>query len=150
MSQKISDIVKPGVVTGEDVQKVFAACKAGKFALPAVNVISTDSINAVLEAAAKAQSAVVIQFSNGGAQFVAGKGLKLEGQQPNVLGAVSGARHVHLMAEYYGVPVIVHTDHAAKKLLPGSTACWTWAKSTSPKPASRCSAPTCWTCRKKA
>jgi fructose-bisphosphate aldolase class II len=118
MSQKISDVVKPGVITGEDVQKVFAICKANKFALPAVNVISTDSINAVLEAAAKAKSAVIIQFSNGGAQFVAGKGLKLEGQQSNVLGAISGAQHVHLMAEHYGVPVIVHTDHAAKKLLP--------------------------------
>lgn len=118
MSQKILDVVKPGVVTGEDVQKVFAICKANKFALPAVNVISTDSINAVLEAAAKAKSAVIIQFSNGGAQFVAGKGLKLDGQQSNILGAISGARHVHLMAEYYGVPVIVHTDHAAKKLLP--------------------------------
>ncbi|MBM4201844.1 MAG: class II fructose-bisphosphate aldolase, partial [Gammaproteobacteria bacterium] len=95
-----------------------AACKANKMALPAVNVISTDSINAVLEAAAKVKSPVIIQFSNGGAQFVAGKGLKLDGQQPNILGAISGARHVHLMAQYYGVPVIVHTDHAAKKLLP--------------------------------
>jgi fructose-bisphosphate aldolase class II len=118
MSQKISDVVKPGVVTGEDVQKIFAICKANKFALPAVNVIGTDSINAVLEAAAKVKSAVIIQFSNGGAQFVAGKGLKLEGQQSNVLGAVSGAKHVHALAEYYGVPAIVHTDHAAKKLLP--------------------------------
>lgn len=118
MAQKISDVVKPGVVVGEDVQKVFAICKENNFALPAVNVISTDSINAVLEAAAKVKSAVIIQFSNGGAQFVAGKGLKLEGQQSNVLGAVSGARHVHAVAEYYGVPVIVHTDHAAKKLLP--------------------------------
>jgi len=118
MSQKILDIVKPGVVTGEDVQKVFALSKANKFALPAVNVISTDSINATLEAAAKARSAVIIQFSNGGAQFVAGKGLKLEGQQSNILGAISGAQHVHLVAPYYGVPVIVHTDHAAKKLLP--------------------------------
>lgn len=118
MSQKLLDVVKPGVVTGEDVQKVFAICKANKFALPAVNVISTDSINAVLEAAAKARSAVIIQFSNGGAQFVAGKGLKLEGQRSNILGAISGARHAHLVAEHYGVPVIVHTDHAAKKLLP--------------------------------
>lgn len=118
MSQKLLDVVKPGVVTGEDVQKVFAFCKANKLALPAVNVISTDSINAVLEAAAKAKSAVIIQFSNGGAQFVAGKGLKLDGQKSNALGAISGARHVHLLAEYYGVPVIVHTDHAAKKLLP--------------------------------
>jgi fructose-bisphosphate aldolase class II len=118
MSQKLLDVVKPGVVTGADVQKIFEVAKANQFALPAVNVISTDSINAVLEAAAKAKSAVIIQFSNGGAQFVAGKGLKLDGQQSNVLGAISGARHVHLMAEYYGVPVIVHTDHAAKNLLP--------------------------------
>ncbi len=115
---KLLDVVKPGVVAGADVQKVFGVAKANKFALPAVNVISTDSINAVLEAAAKAKSAVIIQFSNGGAQFFAGKGIKLEGQQSNVLGAISGARHIHLMAEYYGVPVIVHTDHAAKKLLP--------------------------------
>ena len=118
MSQKILDVVKPGVVTGEDVQKVFAICKENKFAMPAVNVINTDSINAVLEAAAKVKSPVVIQFSNGGAQFVAGKGLKLEGQQTAILGAISGAQHVHLMAEAYGVPVILHTDHAAKKLLP--------------------------------
>jgi len=118
MSQKLSEVVKPGVVSGADLQKLFEVAKANQFALPAVNVISTDSINAVLEAAAKARSAVIIQFSNGGAQFFAGKGLKLEGQQPNVLGAISGARHIHLMAEYYGVPVVVHTDHAAKKLLP--------------------------------
>jgi fructose-bisphosphate aldolase class II len=118
MSNKLLDIVKPGVATGADVQKIFAFAKEHKFALPAVNVISTDSINSVLEAAAKAQSAVIIQFSNGGAQFVAGKGVKLEGQQAQILGAVSGAKHVHLMAEHYGVPVILHTDHAAKKLLP--------------------------------
>ncbi len=118
MSQKILDVVKPGVVTGEDVQKIFAICKENKFAMPAVNVINTDSINAVLEAAAKVKSPVVIQFSNGGAQFVAGKGLKLQGQETAVLGAISGAQHVHLMAEAYGVPVILHTDHAAKKLLP--------------------------------
>lgn len=118
MSQKIFDVVKPGVVTGEDVQKVFAICKANNFALPAVNVINTDSINAVLEAAAKVKSAVIIQFSNGGAAFFTGKGLKLEGQQNSILGAISGAQHVHLMAEHYGVPVILHTDHAAKKLLP--------------------------------
>jgi fructose-bisphosphate aldolase class II len=118
MSKKLLDIVKPGVATGADVQKIFAFAKEHQFALPAVNVISTDSINAVLEAAAKAQSAVIIQFSNGGAQFFAGKGVKLEGQQAQILGAISGAKHVHLLAEHYGVPVIVHTDHAAKKLLP--------------------------------
>jgi fructose-bisphosphate aldolase class II len=118
MAQKILDVVKPGVVTGEDVQKVFAICKEGSFALPAVNVINTDSINAVLEAAAKVKSAVIIQFSNGGAAFYAGKGLKLEGQKPAILGAISGAQHVHNLAEHYGVAVILHTDHAAKKLLP--------------------------------
>jgi len=118
MPQKIFDVVKPGVVTGEDVQKIFAICKENNFALPAVNVISTDTINSVLEAAAKAKSPVVIQFSNGGAAFVAGKGLKLEGQGCSIVGAISGAHHVHRMAELYGVPVILHTDHAAKKLLP--------------------------------
>ena len=118
MSQKILDIVKPGVVTGDDVQKIFTFCKQNNIALPAVNVINTDSINAALEAAAKVKSAIIIQFSNGGAAFFTGKGLKLEGQQNSILGAISGAQHVHLMAEYYGVPVIVHTDHAAKKLLP--------------------------------
>ncbi|MDD5272992.1 MAG: class II fructose-bisphosphate aldolase [Methylovulum sp.] len=118
MSQKILDVVKPGVVTGDDVQKIFAIAKENKFALPAVNVISTGSINAVLEAAAKVKSAVIIQFSNGGAQYVAGKGLKLPGQNVAILGAISGAQHVHTLAEAYGVPVILHTDHAAKSLLP--------------------------------
>lgn len=118
MSQKILDVVKPGVVTDDGVQKIFAICKENKFALPAVNVINTDSINAVLEAAAKVKSPVFIQVSNSGAQFFAGKGLKLEGQQTAILGAISAAQHVHTVAEAYGVPVILHTDHAAKKLLP--------------------------------
>ncbi len=118
MSQKLSDVVKPGVVTGDDVQKVFAFCKENDLALPAVNTINTDSINAALEAAAKANSAVIIQFSNGGAAFFAGKGIKLEGQGASILGAITGAKHVHTVAEAYGVPVILHTDHAAKKLLP--------------------------------
>jgi len=118
MSQKILDVVKPGVITGDDLQKVFEVAKANKFALPAVNVVGSDSINGVLEAAAKAKSPVVVQFSNGGAVFTAGKGLKAEGQEAAILGAVSGAQHVHAMAEAYGVPVILHTDHAAKKLLP--------------------------------
>ncbi|MFM2480268.1 class II fructose-bisphosphate aldolase [Celerinatantimonas sp. YJH-8] len=115
---KIFDVVKPGVITGEDVQKVFAVAKENGFALPAVNCVNSDSINAVLEAAAKVKSPVIIQFSNGGAGFLAGKGVKLEGQQPQILGAIAGAKHVHAMAEHYGVPVILHTDHAAKKLLP--------------------------------
>ena len=116
---KIFDFVKPGVVTGEDVQKVFQVAKENKFALPAVNCIGTDSINAVLEAAAKAKAPVIVQFSNGGAAFLAGKGFTSDKPQAAaILGAITGAQHVHLMAEQYGVPVILHTDHCAKKLLP--------------------------------
>jgi len=115
MSTKILDAVKPGVLYGEDVAKVFQIAKENKFALPAVNVVGSDSINGVLEAAAAVNSPVIIQFSNGGAAFTAGKGLKENGA---VLGAISGAQHVHAMAVAYGVPVILHTDHAAKKLLP--------------------------------
>ncbi|GAB4328862.1 MAG: class II fructose-bisphosphate aldolase [Calditrichia bacterium] len=115
---KILNHVKPGVLTGKDVQTVFQIAKEEGFALPAVNVVGTNSINAVLEAAAKVNSPVIIQFSNGGAQFVAGKGLSNDQQQASIAGAISGARHIHQMAELYNVPVIVHTDHAAKKLLP--------------------------------
>ena len=115
---KILDAVKPGVLFGDDVQKVFEIAKAEGFALPAVNVVNTESVNGVLEAAAKAKSPVIIQFSNGGGQFFVGKGLKLEGQQAAILGTIAGAKYVHAVAETYGVPVILHTDHAAKKLLP--------------------------------
>ena len=118
MGSKVFDAVKPGVVTGDDVQAIFKIAKENQFALPAVNVVGSDSINGVLEAAAAVNSPVIIQFSNGGAGFNAGKGLKLDGQEAAILGAVSGAQHVHQMAEAYGVPVILHTDHAAKKLLP--------------------------------
>lgn len=118
MAQGILELVKPGVLFGDDVQKVFAAAKAGAFALPAVNVINTDSINGVLEAAAKINSPVIIQFSNGGSAFFAGKGLGNDGEKAAIAGAISGARHVHTMAKLYGVPVILHTDHAARKLLP--------------------------------
>ena len=118
MAQGILDLVKPGVLFGDDVQTVFAAAKAGQFALPAVNVVNVESINGVLEAAAKVNSPVIIQFSNGGAQFYAGKGLSNEGEKAAIAGAISGAKHVHMMAELYGVAVILHTDHAARKLLP--------------------------------
>jgi fructose-bisphosphate aldolase class II len=118
MSKKVLDIVKPGVITGDDVQKLLNHAKQEGFALPAVNVVGTESVNAVLEAAQKVNSPVIIQFSNGGASFFAGKGLSNEGEKAAVLGAISGAKHIHLMAEAYGVPVILHTDHAAKKLLP--------------------------------
>ncbi|WP_301098576.1 class II fructose-bisphosphate aldolase [Otariodibacter sp.] len=116
---KLLDIVKPGVLTGDDVQKVFAYAKEHNFAIPAVNCVGSDSVNTVLETAARVKAPVIIQFSNGGAQFYAGKGIKpTSGIRPDVLGAVAGAKHVHTLAEEYGVPVILHTDHAAKKLLP--------------------------------
>jgi len=114
----VLDIVKPGVLFGDDVQKVYQYAKENGFAIPAINVVGTDSINGVLEAAAKVKSPVIIQFSNGGASYYAGKGLNNEGEKAAIAGAVSGAIHVHMMAEAYGIPVILHTDHAAKKLLP--------------------------------
>ena len=107
-----------GVLTGENVGKLFAYAKEKGFAIPAVNVTGTDTINAVLETAAAVKSPVIIQLSNGGAAFYAGKGLKAEGQTTAVLGGISAAKHVNTVAEAYGVPVILHTDHAAKKLLP--------------------------------
>ena len=115
---KVLEAVKAGVATGDAVQKIFELAKAGHYALPAVNCVNTDTVNSVLEAAAKAKAPVIVQFSNGGASFFAGKGLKLEGQQAAILGAIAGAKYVHAVAETYGVPVILHTDHAAKKLLP--------------------------------
>lgn len=114
MSQKI----KSGVATGDAVQEIFKLAKEKSFALPAANVISSSTINAVLEAAKELNAPVIIQFSNGGAHFNAGKGLSNEGQKAAIAGAVAGAKHVHVMAKEYGVPVILHTDHCAKKLLP--------------------------------
>lgn len=115
---KVFDVVKPGVVTGDDVTKLFNLAKENAFAIPAVNCVGTDSINAVLEAAAAVKSPVIVQFSNGGGIFIAGKGLKNENEKAAILGTISGAMHIHNVAEAYGVPVIIHTDHAAKKLLP--------------------------------
>lgn len=109
--------LKPGVVTGKDYLALVKACKDGHYALPAVNTIGTNTINAVLEAAAKNKSDVVIQLSNGGAEFYAGKGFP-DSFQAKVLGAVSAAHHVHLMAQHYGVCVVLHTDHANRKLVP--------------------------------
>ncbi|MCB2100853.1 MAG: class II fructose-bisphosphate aldolase [Rhodobacterales bacterium] len=110
-------VLKPGVVTGADYDKLVQACKSGGYALPAVNVTGTNTVNAVLEAAAKNKSDIIIQLSNGGAQFFAGQGFP-DGGLAKVLGAVSAARHVHLLAEHYGVCVVLHTDHANKKLIP--------------------------------
>ena len=110
--------IKPGVAIGNDVQEIFKLAKSKEFALPAVNVISSSSINAVLETAKELNAPVIIQFSNGGAVFNAGKGLDNENQSAAIAGAIAGAKHVHTMSKAYGVPVILHTDHCAKKLLP--------------------------------
>ncbi len=114
MSQILKHI-KAGVVSGSDTKLLFDIAKSEGFAIPAVNVVGTNSINSVLEVAKKVNSPVIIQFSNGGASFYGGKGL---GEKAAVLGAISGALQVHTLAQAYGVPVILHTDHAARKLLP--------------------------------
>jgi fructose-bisphosphate aldolase, class II len=118
MSEKIFDKVAPGVATGDAVQEIFRIAKANQFALPAVNVVGTNSVNAVLEAARVVNSPVIIQFSNGGGIFYAGKSLKNDNEKVAIKGSISGAQHIHEIADLYGVPVIIHTDHAAKKLLP--------------------------------
>lgn len=107
-----------GVLHGEELRALLQDAKQNQFAMPAVNTIGTNSINATLEAAAKVNSPVIIQFSNGGAQFIAGKGMKNDALQANIAGGISGALHIHNVAKYYGVPVVLHTDHAAKKWLP--------------------------------
>lgn len=107
-----------GVLFGEELKALYHDAKLHGFALPAVNTTGTDTINATLEAAAAVNSPVIVQFSNGGAQFIAGKGMPNDKLQANISGAVSGALHIHNVAKYYGVPVVLHTDHAAKKWLP--------------------------------
>ena len=114
----LSDLVQAGVITGDDVQKVFDYAKTQCFALPAANCTGTNSVNAALETARELDRPMVIQFSNGGAAFYAGKGLGNDGQRASIAGAISGAMHVHLLAKMYSVRVLLHTDHCAKKLLP--------------------------------
>ncbi|MGL1884992.1 MAG: class II fructose-bisphosphate aldolase, partial [Reichenbachiella sp.] len=109
---------KPGVLTGDEVSELLKYANENQFALPAANVIGSSTINAVLETARDLESPVMVQFSNGGAAFNAGKGLSNDGQKAAIAGAVAGAHHVHMMAEAYGVSVILNTDHCAKKLLP--------------------------------
>jgi fructose-bisphosphate aldolase class II len=110
--------IKPGVATGDEVQEIFRYAKEKGFALPAVNVTSSSTVNAVMETAAKVNSPVIIQFSNGGGLFFAGKSLNNDNEKAAIAGCISGAKHIHLMAEQYGATVILHTDHCAKKLLP--------------------------------
>ena len=114
----MSRIFPAGVATGNLVTEIFQHAKENKYALPAVNVIGSSNINATLETAVKLNAPVIIQFSNGGSIFNAGKGLSNDGQKAAILGAVAGAKHIHTLAEAYGATVILHTDHCAKKLLP--------------------------------
>lgn len=109
---------RAGVLFGDELEALYKDAKESNFAMPAVNVIGSNTINATLETAAKVNSPVIIQFSNGGAQFMAGKGMPNDQLQANISGAISGALHIHNVAKYYGVPVVLHTDHAAKKWLP--------------------------------
>lgn len=110
--------IKPGVATGDQVQEIFRYAKEKGFALPAVNVTGSSTINGVLETAAKLNAPVILQFSNGGAIFNAGKGLSNENQKAAIAGGIAGAKHIHALAEAYGATVILHTDHCAKNLLP--------------------------------
>lgn len=110
--------IKPGVATGDQVQEIFNYAKEKGFALPAVNVTSSSTINGVLETAAKLNAPVIIQFSNGGGLFMAGKGLKNDNERAAIAGSIAGAKQIHELAELYGATVILHTDHCAKKLLP--------------------------------
>jgi fructose-bisphosphate aldolase class II len=114
----MSHSIKPGVATGDEVQQIFQYAKEKGFALPAINVTSSSTVNGVMETAAKLKAPVIIQFSNGGAHYFAGKGLSNKEEKAAILGGVSGAKHVHQLAEAYGATVILHTDHCAKKLLP--------------------------------
>jgi fructose-bisphosphate aldolase class II len=114
----MSHNIKPGVATGDQVQELFKYAKEKGFALPAVNVIGSSTVNGVLETAAKLNAPVIIQFSNGGAVYNAGKGLSNADEKAAILGGVAGAKHIHTLAEAYGATVILHTDHCAKKLLP--------------------------------
>jgi len=108
----------PGVLFGAELEALYNDAKDNAFALPAVNCTGTNTINAALETAAKLNAPIIIQFSNGGAQFIAGKGMPNDELQANIAGAVSGALHIHNVAKHYGVAVVLHTDHAAKKWLP--------------------------------
>ncbi len=114
----MSHSIQPGVATGKDVQQIFKLAKEKQFAMPAVNVVGSNTINTVLETAKELNAPVIIQFSNGGAQFNAGKGLSNDQQKAAIAGGIAGARHIHELAKAYGSTVILHTDHCAKNLLP--------------------------------
>ena len=110
----MSKVIKSGVATGDEVQAIFHLAKEKGFALPAINVTSSSTVNGVMEAAAKLNAPAIIQFSNGGSMYFAGKGLPNDQEKAAILGGVAGAKHVHALAEAYGATVILHTDHCAK------------------------------------
>jgi fructose-bisphosphate aldolase class II len=114
----MSHSIKAGVASGQEVQAIFQHAKSKQYAMPAVNVVGSNTINTVLETAREVNAPVIIQFSNGGAQFNAGKGLSNDGQRAAIAGSIAGAHHIHALAQAYGTPVILHTDHCAKNLLP--------------------------------
>ena len=146
---KLSDYVSPGVVTGDDLNNIFNAAKKGHYALPAVNVVGTNSVNAVMEAAKKVNSPVIIQLSNGGGAFYAGKGLSNENEKAAIAGSVSGALHVHQLAEMYGIPVIFTYRSCGKKnYFPGLTVYLMPEKRTTNIMANLCSVHTCLTFQK--
>jgi len=117
-NKKLLDIINPGIVTGNDLFKLYNYAKANGFAIPAVNCTSSSTVNATLEAARELKAPIIIQFSNGGSAFFAGKGLNNKNQEASTIGAISGALHVRQVAKAYGIPVILHSDHCARKLLP--------------------------------
>jgi fructose-bisphosphate aldolase class II len=117
-NKKLLDIISPGIVTGNDLFKLYNYAKANEFAIPAVNCTSSSTVNATLEAAGELKAPIIIQFSNGGSQFFAGKGLNNKNQEASITGAISGALHVRQVAKSYGIPVVLHSDHCARKLLP--------------------------------
>ncbi len=114
----MSHTIKSGVATGTQVQEIFKLAKANNFAIPAVNVVGSNTINSVMETARDLNAPVIIQFSSGGAQFNAGMGLSNENQKAAIAGAVTGAKHIHHLAKLYNIPVILHTDHCSKSKLP--------------------------------
>jgi len=117
-NKKLLDIIKPGIVVGNELFKLYNYAKENGFAIPAVNCTSSSTVNATLEAARELKAPIIIQFSNGGCQFFAGKGLNNKNQEASIIGAISGALHVRQVAKSYGIPVILHSDHCARKLLP--------------------------------
>jgi fructose-bisphosphate aldolase class II len=110
--------VKPGVVTGKALMDLLDNAKANGYAIPGVNIVGTNSINACMEAAAKYGGPVIVTFSKGGGQFIAGKSVNNDADQASIAGTIAGAKHVHEVAKLYGVPVILHTDHCQKAWLP--------------------------------